>query len=257
MIRSAIFILTLFSLLTGSCSGRKHKLDRKNLIPEKEMVSIITEMYITDGLLTIPQIRSWASALDSLACYKQIIEQHGYTKETMDKTIQYYFIKNPKQLIKIYDQVLGKLSEMESIVDKASLVEQGHANNFWTGEVSYYFPDRAGNDSTEFSLNLMTAGVYTLTFTSIFYPDDQSVNPRLMAYTCNPDSLETGKRNYTETINYFKDGQPHTYKLSVTVPTNKILHLQGRLYDFDNISDNWEKHVIIENISITFSLAGI
>ena len=42
MIRYAFIIMIMFSLLAGSCSSRKNKLDKKNLIPEKELVSILT-----------------------------------------------------------------------------------------------------------------------------------------------------------------------------------------------------------------------
>ena len=38
--------------------------------------------------------------------------------------MKYYFIKNPKKLIKIYDQVLGILSEMESLVEKEAVMAE-------------------------------------------------------------------------------------------------------------------------------------
>jgi hypothetical protein len=94
-------------------------------------------------------------------------------------------------------------------------------------------------------------------FSVTLFPDDQSVNPRITAYSCHPDSIETGKRNYFETINYIKDGQPHTYTLIVSVPKNTTLHFKGWLYDFDNHPDEWEKHVSIENISITYTSAFV
>src|ERR1035437_8251380 len=109
IIRFALLMLMMISLLTGSCSGRKNKLDDKNLIPEKELVSLLTDIHLADGLLTLPKINSWTSSLDSISTYYQVIEKHGYTKEIMDKTIKYYFINDPQKLNKIYDQVLGIL----------------------------------------------------------------------------------------------------------------------------------------------------
>ena len=81
------------------------------------------------------------SSLDSILSYIYIIENHGYSKEIMDKTMKYYFIKNPKKLIKIYDQVLGILSEMESLVEKEAVLTAVHIKNLWTGEEFYSFPD--------------------------------------------------------------------------------------------------------------------
>src|SRR5674536_806 len=126
MTRFTFLILIIISIMMGSCSGRKNKLDKKNLIPEKDLVSILTDIYITDGLLTVPNIILRASSLDSITTYYQVIESHGYTKEAMDRTMKYYFIENPKRLNKIYDKVLGILSEMESRVDKEVALEQEH-----------------------------------------------------------------------------------------------------------------------------------
>lgn len=257
MIRFTLLILILFSLIAGSCSSRKNKLDHRNLIPEKELVSILADVHIADGLLTLPKIHYWFSSPDSLSAYYHIIEKHGYSKETMDKTIKYYFIKKPKELIKIYDQVLGILSEMESLVEKEAVLAEGRRENLWTGKKFYSFPDPSGTDSVRFDITINRTGIYKLAFSATLFPDDQSVNPRITAYSCHPDSIETGKRKYIKTMNYIKDGQPHTYNLILNVPVNTILHLRGWLYDFDNHPDEWEKHVRIENISITYTSAAV
>jgi len=257
MTRFTLLILILFSLIAGSCSSRKNKLDHSNLIPEKELVSILTDFHIADGLFTLPKIQNWFSSLDSLSSYYQIIEKYGYSKETMDKTMKYYFIKKPRELIKIYDQVLGILSKMESLIEKEAVLAEGRNANRWTGKEFYSFPDPSGTDSTCFDITLNRRGIYTLVFSATLFPDDQSVNPRITAYSCHPDSIETGKRDYIETIYYIKDGQPHIYTLIVNLPKNKTLHLRGWLYDFDNHPDEWEKHMIIENISITYTFAAV
>lgn len=249
MIRLTLLILILFSLITVSCSSRKNKPDHRNLIPENELVSILTEIHLAGGLLTIPKIHTLFSSLDSISSHILIIEKYGYTKETMDKTIKYYFIKKPKELIKIYDQVLGFLSEMESINERKKI----HAAILWTGREFYSFPDPTADDSTRFDFILSTTGIYTFTFSTILFPDDQSLNPRITVYSCNPDSVETGKRKYIETINYIKDGQPHTYTLILNVPVSTTLHFRGWLFDFDNNPDKWEKHVIIKNISVSYT----
>jgi hypothetical protein len=257
VIRFVLILVLLFSLIAGSCSSRKNKLDRSGLIPQKELVSILTDVYLADGLLTIPTVRSWFSNLDTLSSYFYIIEKHGYSKETMDKTLKYYFIKKPKVLINIYDQVLGILSEMESLAEKEVILKQGHISNLWNGEGSYSFPDPSGTDSTGFDIPLLNSGIYTFVFTATLFPDDQSANPRITAYSCHPDSLETGKKRTIETMGYIKDGYPHTYTLTIIVPKGAILHLHGRFFDSDNPIDESGKHVIIENISITYTSAMV
>src|SRR5664279_4850146 len=211
MTRFAFLILIILSVMAGSCTSRKIKLEKKNLIPEKDIISIMTDIHIADGLLSIPSINSKYSLLDSITSYAQIIQKHGYTKEMMDKTMKYYFIDNPKELNKIYDQVLGILSEMESRVEKESIIVMAHISNLWPGKDFYFFPSLKGNDSTRFDVILPKSGFYNLTFSVTLYPDDQSVNPRPTAYTTPIDSIDSGKKIYAKNINYLKDGRPHIY----------------------------------------------
>jgi hypothetical protein len=247
----------MISIMTGSCSGRKNKLDSKNLIPEKELVSLLTDIHIADGLFSIPKINSWASSLDSISSYYQVIESHGYTKEIMDRTMKYYFLKNPKKLNKIYDQVLGILIEMESRFDKEFIKEQSHLLNTWTGRDFYSIPSVSANDSTLFDIALYNGGFYSLSFSATLFPDDQSINARATAYLSSPDSIDTGKRQYFSSINYIKDGRPHTYSIYIPVPVNTIRNLRGWFYDFENPSGGSVKHINIENISFKYTAVAI
>jgi hypothetical protein len=255
MIRYNLLILTFLFLVACSCSSRKNKLDKRHLIPEKELVSILTDVHLADGLLTIPKIHDRFSSFDTTTCYVYIIQKHGYSKETMDKTLKYYFFKKPKELIKIYDEVLGILSKMESLVVKESNLPKGLSANLWPGKDNYYLTDNTSADISNFDLDIYLPGTYTLSFSATLFPDDPSVNPRISAYTCHPDSIETGKRSYIKAINYIKDGRPHVYTFVIKVPENSPRHLRGWLFDFDNHSDEIEKNVSIENISITYSSA--
>ena len=100
MIRYSIFILVIISIITGSCSSRKNKVDKKNIIPEKELVPILTDLFLADGLLTIPRVNHWYTQTDTLEAHRDVLKKHGYTKEDMDKTMMYYFIRKPKKLIR-------------------------------------------------------------------------------------------------------------------------------------------------------------
>jgi hypothetical protein len=255
MTRFAYLILIIISVISVSCSSRKNKIDKKNLIPEKDMISIMTDIHIADGLLALPAINSRYSLLDSITAYTQVIEKHGYSKEMMDKTMKYYFIEDPKKLIRIYDHVQSILSEMDSRVEKESITFLARISNLWLGKDFYSFPSLLGNDSTRFDAILPKSGYYTLTFTVTLYHDDQSVNPRPTAYTTPIDSIESGKKVFAKYINYLKDGRPHTYNLNFHIPENKIRHLRGWLYDFDNTAPGQKKHIKIENISLTYSSA--
>lgn len=258
MIRFTIYIMILISFTAGSCSGRKSKLDKRNLIPEKELVSVLTDVHLANGLMTLPRLHSWYIALDTSSTYYYIVQKHGYTRETMDKTLKYYFINKPKKLIEIYDEVLGRLSEMESLVDKETVLSDSRVVNLWKTHDICSLPDPAAVDSTRFDIPLRKAGIYTFSFTVTLFPDDLSVNPRFTAYTASrADTTPVARREYLQNIKYIKDGQPHKYFFNINVPKYTFLRLKGQLLDYDNHPDNWENHVLIKNINLNFIQAPV
>ncbi len=257
MARVIFFILISVSVITVACTNRKNKLDKKNLIPEKELVSILTDIHLADGLLTLPSVNSWASSMDSITSYYQIIEKHGYTKENMDKTMKYYFLDDPKKLNKIYDEVLGILSRMESRVDKDEAMIQQRLANLWQGKEYYAIPSVSGIEYPVFDTIFYRPGFYTLTYSVTLFPDDQSVNPRAIAYSTPADSSDTGKRKYYTSAGYLKDGQPHSYSIVFIVPANEIRHVKGCLLERNTNPSGPERHILIDNILIRFTLMAV
>ena len=175
----------------------------------------------------------------------------------MDKTMQYYFLKAPKKLNKIYDQVLGILSKMEAGVEKEVSHENGRISNLWTGKDFYESPSPDRSDSTKFEISLTRKGIYILSFTVTVFPDDQSVNPEAFGITCSPDSIGTGKCQYVESVHFIKDGRPHSYSLTFFAIKNPTNQLIGWLYDSDTRSYGLLKHYTIVNISLKFNNAGV
>lgn len=253
MTRIILLILIFSSVSMESCISRKNKSDHSELIPEKDLVSIITEVYLADGLLTIPKVHHWFSAGDSILPYYQVIEKYGYSKETMDKTMKYYMNNKPEKLAKIYDMALEVLSRMESYIEIEALAEEEWNRNLWRSKKFFSFPDPDGIDSACFLIKLPIPAIYTLTFSATLFPDDQSLHPRITVFLCHADSLETGKKQYYETLGYIKDGHPHTYSLTVEVPKKTAAYFSGCFFDMDNHADQVYKHARFDNISITYS----
>lgn len=250
MNRVIIIVLVISALLISSCGSRRNKVGHKDMIPEKELVSILTDVYLADGLLTLPHVTRGFESRDSLNSYIQIIENHGYSKETMDITMKYYFLKKPKRLIALYDQVLNTLSEMEVYLEKDSAIEEADSRNAWKGSKYFLIPDSLGFESPRVVLNLYSPGTWTFYYTVTVFPDDQSLNPRLFAYSCSADSIETGKRVFLKTLNYIRDGKPHDYTLDIKVPTNRPTSFSCLMYIFDNNPESLSQNAVIENLSV-------
>jgi hypothetical protein len=251
-----LFMVTFLLLITLSC----HKIDRsdtrlRDVIPEKSFVSILTDIYMADGLLALPQIRNAFSKRDSIANYIDIIENHGYSYQDMNSTMEYYFIKKPKKLIRLYDQVLAKLSEMETRYENKSTEPVADSRGLWNGKASYDYPSFDGSDNSEFSITIYPHRTFTFEFTVTVYPDDQSYNPCFTAWYCPIDSTISGKRNYLPSIRYIRDGRPHTYTITYLIPLQTPVVLSGSLLDYENNPGEEGLHAGISGISFVFSTA--
>ncbi len=251
MNRYFLLIIITISLLAGSCAGRRNKVEHKAEIPEKDLVRILTEIHIADGLLTLPRINYLYSDRDTISAYVDIIEKHGYTKEEMDRTMQYYFIEKPKKMIRIYDKVLGALSEMESRIDREMPVSGSGEPDFWQGKSSYYFPDPTGRDTSWFDIPLNIPGRYNLKFTLTIYPDDQSSDPHPGIYYTYTDSTGSAERNYISDFPYLKNGQPHNFSFTINLIRMAPARLMGWFVDQEKQSPSLIRHLRIEKVMLT------
>ena len=62
-------LVLAFAIAAGSCTGRKSKAERRDLIPENDLVEILRDVHITDGLLSMPGINYKYSYGDSISSY--------------------------------------------------------------------------------------------------------------------------------------------------------------------------------------------
>jgi hypothetical protein len=73
MNRYIILVIFVFLVAAASCSGRRNKAEHKDIIPEKDLTSILTEVHIADGLLSIPEIKYKFTKGDTLESYIDIL----------------------------------------------------------------------------------------------------------------------------------------------------------------------------------------
>jgi hypothetical protein len=243
-VKAPLLILIAFSLLLA-CN---REVKEEKLIPVDDLVDLLTEMYIADGLLSIPPIRAIYSYKDSTSNYIDIIKRHGYTKTRMDKTIKYYFENKPKKLENIYDQVLTRLNEKQALLEKEEIPGPDMLANFWKGKTQIEVPESGIMDSAWFSIPIRDTGSYTLEFTAQLYADDQSLNPRVTVYFWHSDSTGKGFRIYWPEVKLQTGGRRQNYSLTKRNSDTTITHISGLLLDCDPQKGRWVKHAKIENI---------
>jgi hypothetical protein len=215
------------------------------------MVAILTDTYLTAGMMDLAPMRdSWAQR-DSILNYIDVIRSHGYTYEQFDATIRYYFTDKPKRLSRIYDKVTGNLLEMEAVVMTENVpVDAESEENLWTGKASYSFPEDFTRDPVWFDIPVEMPGEYILHADIRLFEDDKSLNPRVTVFFSYVDESGEEKRDYWEEVSLIKDGQFQKVMIRRTLDTIPNVRIRGWLLNHDNQPGQWEKHARIANINL-------
>ena len=240
-----LFFISIILFLV-SCTDVIENPSKRGIIPPKKLVPLLTEIQLANSLVSSPDVQEWVEKIDSTTTYYYIAEKHGYTKEAIDKTLRYYFLKNPKKLIEIYEKSLAKLSEMELLLENRIRIETEKIANIWTGEKNYYYPVSA--KSPDFEVTVSGRDSYLLKFTATLFPDDQSIDAKAKLFAVRADSLLSGKRTYFETPNFIKDGKPHQYEINISFGQSRNMILKGSLYDVSNNVNESQRHINFENV---------
>ena len=112
------------------------------LIPEDKLVAILTDTYLTTGMMDVQEMRETWGQRDSILNYIDVISSHGYTYEQLEATMRYYFTDKPKKLAKIYDRVTGNLLALEVKVENERIDADSIPDNLWTGQGRICLPWR-------------------------------------------------------------------------------------------------------------------
>jgi hypothetical protein len=236
-------------LIFPSCKNE----EKKGLIPLKTFSRIMYEVHLADGLLSSSVIRNQYYARDSIANYRDIAESHGYTKEALDRTMKYYFTKEPKKFIKIYDNTIATLTEMELRLEEEMAVMPPLAGGMWKGQPEYHFSGLPDTNRISFDHIFHSPGIYSIKFTLTLHPADQSVNPCMTGSLCPADSLADRECEFFRGPVYLKDGQAHTYIFPIRISGRLPVLFRGRLLDFENRPGGHPRYGTVENISFTLS----
>lgn len=244
-------IIILLLLIAQSCNKTSRSGIRKSeVIPEEEMVDILSDLYLVDGLLNYPPIRTDYENKDSTENYTDIISEYGYTKEDVDQSIKYYFIDKPKKYASIYDRVIEKLSGMEADVIQKMSQDTNLNQNLWNGERSYSLPDYGLNDPLEFSIRTEGLGEYVIKARITLYEDDQSIDPHCLVWFWFDDGSEEGKKIMWDREDLVKTGRPVVVTMRNELNDPRVTHLRGRLLNHADQTGHWEKHAMVSSITV-------
>jgi hypothetical protein len=243
-----LFVIVVV-LLTG-CFDRKKDSRPEGFIAQEEVVKILTQLYIADGLLDLHPIRKEFEMKDSTQNYSDIIESHGYTKERFDNTISYLFANNPKKLEAIYDRVIANLSIMEADIMKERNGGDIGVKNYYTGIPSIRLPDDGVNTKLELDEMIDRPGEYELRTRVLIYDDDQSINPYINLWFWYDDNTVTGHIEPWDTVWLDTRGKSVLIAIKKEMADTNATHIRGFLFNHTEQSGHWEKHASFSGISI-------
>ena len=100
--------ILVFVLLSCTHENRNFK-----LIPEDELIPILVDYHILDGMLSIRNIRDSIIVQDTTNIYDRLLNNYGYTRIDFDSSIYHYSYKIG-EFDNIYEEVLNRLNQMET-----------------------------------------------------------------------------------------------------------------------------------------------
>jgi hypothetical protein len=249
--RNIIAVAAAILMLTACGNRDGNKPPAKMLISENDMVEILTDTYLTAGMLDITIMRETWAQRDSILNYIDVIRSHGHTLEQFDATLRYYFTEKPKRLSRLYDRVTANLLKLETdVMTVEAPAEPSVSRNLWPGNASYLFPENFTRDPVWFDIPAETPGEYVLSADIKLFEDDRSLNPRVTVFFSYTDSTGNERRDYWREVRIMKSGE------FINVVTRKSLdsvtgvRVRGWLLNHDNQPGTWEKHARIANISL-------
>ena len=220
------------------------------IIPEDKLVEILTDTYLTTGMMDVPAMRETWGQRDSILNYIDVIRSHGYTYEQLVATLRYYIKDKPKKLSKIYDRVTGNLLALEIKVENERVEVDSIPDNLWAGKAEYIFPGEFPRDSIWFDIPAEAPGEYVLSADILLYEDDGSFNPRVTVYFLTSDSLGVEVRNDWDEVRLEKNGQIQKIEARKTIETVGNTRIRGWLMNHSAREGIWQKHAIVSNISL-------
>ena len=247
-------LITVFVaiILLTACGNKKNYPKPEILIDQDVMVNIITDLYLTDGLLNLSKVRKSYQEKDSIEAYIDVIENYGYSKKDFDSNLDYYFISKPDKFTLIYESVVVKLSEMEDENTRKRESDESLTRNIWSQKTSFRLPEDATTNPIEFSIPIAGLGKYDMKVRATIFEDDQSVDLATNIYFWYDDGSESGVRLLWEKHTYKKTGRSELVNLNMNLIDDRFTHLKGRLLDHTKQSGHWEMHSSVSGINITY-----
>ncbi|MBA7516754.1 hypothetical protein ES705_08802 [subsurface metagenome] len=249
-------VITILFFLPFACSNPEKRIKRSDIIPEEDLVPLLVDIHLSEGLQILSKVRKKYPGRDSVSNYIDVINKHGFEKEDFDKTFNFYSNK-PDELDEIYELVISELSKMEGrIIGPARYTEEAARQmrrNLWNRKREWHLPRDGEKEQIGFNIRVYGTGTYSLSARIKMYKDDKSVNPSVFIYYWYNDESKYGFRDPFQEIKIEKTGQDSIYKISKILTDPKVTHMKGSILYHKKKRGKWSKHVDVFDIKVDYN----
>ena len=249
--RLLVFIMSWVLLLNACSNGEKTK---KHIIPQGDMVNILEDIHLANGLFSMSYLRKKYPGTDSISNYRDILARYGYSLKDFQNTVTYY-THHMIEYENVYDQVTKNLNELqEQMYDremqKAKMRRRKRQGNLWTMKTEWHLPREGQRDKISFHVLVNGPGIYTLSMRIRISKDDGSRLPFVSAYFWYDDGTEQGHRIYWKKKRLIKGNDFRQYILAKELKDKKVTWLKGYLLDDENKDTLYIKHADVKDIRL-------
>jgi hypothetical protein len=130
-----LFLAVLCLMVSASCREGKNKderpdrvlISRDSVIPEKKMVSLLTDMHILEAGIQIRRNRGETDNSWNADAYRKLFFRYQVTKSQFERNLEWYQ-QDPKVFTKIYDSVLQTLDRLRNPKPQKSVLRKRGSN---------------------------------------------------------------------------------------------------------------------------------
>jgi hypothetical protein len=118
-------VLLLFVLLITGCYN-ENKPDTgvpERLLPEDTMVMVLTEIHLAEGAINIRYLNYANNLKDRRRFYAYIYDKFNLTPKILKENLDYYN-SNPPKMVKIYENVLARLTEIQGNLETEKRLQE-------------------------------------------------------------------------------------------------------------------------------------
>ena len=247
-----LLIISLSWIILLSACSSKDKEKKTIIIPKDDMVNILEDIHMANGIFALGYVRKKYPGTDSLGNYRDIFSRYGYTMQDFQRSLDYY-IGHLKEYDVIYDQVIKDFNTLqESLYNRDMLPEERRKmkreGNLWTLKTEWHLPREGQRNKIPFSVPVKGPGVYTLSMRIHVGRNDGSRHPYILVYFWNDDGTPGGHRIYWKKKHLTKGAEFKQYILSKALKDTNITYLKGYLLDDENKDTLYIKHADIRDI---------